>query len=151
MKLRDPSSKYDLIVGNAPWGRDSLMKSPPARSWAKNNGWETAYKDIGPLFLPKAASLTKSDGSIVMIQPAGGIISNQVTTAQKFRQRLFKEYKVEEVINLSALRFTLFPTAISPACIIIMRPFPPDGEPPKGPAQALMKKTSNSRLMATSI
>lgn len=128
-KLHQDITKYDLIVGNAPWGHDSLTKSKPAQKWAKNEIWETAYKDIGPLFLPKAASLIKPSGCIVMIQPAGGIISNQVGTAKKFRERLFKEYKVEEVVNLSALRFTLFPTAISPACIVTMRPSAPDGEP----------------------
>jgi N-6 DNA Methylase len=128
-KLHRDVTKYDLIVGNAPWGHDSLTKSKPARKWAKNEAWETAYKDIGPLFLPKAAALTKPSGCIVMIQPTGGIISNQVTTAKKFRRKLFKRYKVEEVVNLSALRFILFPTAISPACIVTMRPSPPDGEP----------------------
>jgi N-6 DNA Methylase len=122
-------TEYDLIVGNAPWGHDSLSKSRPARRWAKTEGWETAYKDIGPLFLSKAASIAKPGGCIVMIQPAGGIISNQVTTAKKFRRKLFKKYKVEEVVNLSTLRFILFPTAISPACIVTMRPSPPDGEP----------------------
>jgi hypothetical protein len=127
-KLHQDVTKYDLIVGNAPWGHDSLTKSNPAKKWTKNEGWETAYKDIGPLFLPKAASLTKPSGCIVMIQPTGGIISNQVTTAKKFRRKLFEEYKVEEVVNLSALRFILFPTAISPACIVTMRPSPPDGE-----------------------
>lgn len=125
--LHQDTIRYDLIIGNAPWGHTSI--TAPAKSWAQSNNWETAYNDIGPLFLPKAASLVKQDGHIVMIQPTGGIISNQVATAKKFRQKLFREYKVEEVVNLSTLRFILFPTAISPACIVTMRPSPPDGEP----------------------
>ncbi len=128
-KLHQDITKYDLIVGNAPWGFGSLLKSTSAIKWATHNGWETAYNDIGPLFLPKAASLTKPGGWIVMIQPTGGIFSNQVDTAKRFRRKLFKNYKVDEVVNLSALRFSLFPTAISPACIVTMRPHRPDQEP----------------------
>ncbi len=43
---------------------------------------------------------------------------------------MFTDYKVDEVVNLSALRFlNIFPTAVGPACIIKMRPGPPDEEP----------------------
>lgn len=123
-----PDLFYDLITGNAPWGKDSLKKSIAARNWAKRNGWRTSYNDIGPLFLPKSASLLKRDGSVVMIQPTGGILSNVVGTARDFRSRLFKEFKIDEIVNLSALRFELFSTAISPACVVTMRRVPPDGE-----------------------
>lgn len=124
-----PGLFYDLITGNAPWGSGSLKKSLAASNWARRNGWQTSYNDIGPLFLPKAASLLKRDGSVVMIQPAGGILSNVVGTARDFRSRLFKEFKIDEIVNLSALRFELFSTAMSPACVVTMRPVRPDGEP----------------------
>jgi hypothetical protein len=123
------ASKYDLIIGNAPWGRDSMTKW--ATVWAKNpdNGWVTPYRDIGPLFLPKVASMCEPDGYVVILQPAGSLLYNQVSTAREFRQKLFAEFKVEEIINLSSLRFGLFRQAISPACIITLRPTPADGEP----------------------
>ena len=63
-----------------------------------------------------------------MIQPTG-VLSNHVGPSEKFRRRLFAEYKVEEIVNLSALRFLLFSNSLSPSCIITMRKFPPDGEP----------------------
>lgn len=119
--------KYDLVIGNAPWGKNSM--TPLAKSWAKENKWESPYGNIGPLFLPKAAALTKPGGQIVMMQPAGVLIFNQISTAKEFRQKLFSEFKVEEIVNLSALRFGLFKEAISPACIITMCANPPDGEP----------------------
>ena len=123
-----PDVSYDLITGNAPWGKNTLSKSTPARTWSKRNGWPTAYNDIGPLFLPKAASLLKPDGVVVMIQPAGAILSNVVGPARGFRSKLFREFKIDEIVNLSALRFQLFPTAISPASVVTMRPFPPNDE-----------------------
>lgn len=120
------AGKYDLVVGNAPWGRNTV--TPAAQSWA-GDIWTITYGNIGPLFLPKAATLTKSGGQVAMMQPAMALIFNQVGTAQEFRARLFSEFKIEEIVNLSALRFGLFKDAISPACIITMSKSSPDGEP----------------------
>lgn len=116
----------EFISGNAPWGRNTV--TPAAQSWA-GDVWTITYGNIGPLFLPKAATLTKSGGQVAMMQPAMALIFNQVGTAQEFRARLFSEFKIEEIVNLSALRFGLFKDAISPACIITMSTMPPDGEP----------------------
>ncbi len=120
------AGKYDLVVGNAPWGRNTV--TPAAQSWA-GDVWTITYGNIGPLFLPKTATLTKSGGQVAMMQPAMALIFNQVGTAQTFRARLFSEFKIEEIVNLSALRFGLFKDAISPACIITMSVTSPDGEP----------------------
>jgi len=122
----EDAGKYDLVVGNAPWGRNTV--TPAAKSWA-GDVWTISYGNIGPLFLPKAATLTKFGGQVAMMQPALALIFNQVSTAQEFRARLFSEFKIEEIVNLSALRFGLFKDAVSPACIITMSATPPDGEP----------------------
>lgn len=124
-----PEIKYDLIVGNAPWGKDTLDESQHARRWAKRNGWETSNKNLGPLFLPRAASLIKDTGVISLVQPALPLLTGQLKTAEKFRQRLFREFKIEEITNLSDLRFVLFEKAVSPPCVITYRAKPPDGEP----------------------
>jgi N-6 DNA Methylase len=121
--------RYDLIIGNAPWGRNTIKGSQRAKTWAKNNGWETSYGNIGPLFLPKAVSLAKENAYISLVQPALPILTGQSGKAERFRKRLFKEYKVAEVVNLSDLRFVLFEKAISPPCIITIRPFKPDKTP----------------------
>ena len=122
----EDAGKYDLVVGNAPWGINTV--TPAAKSWA-GDVWTITYGNIGPLFLPKAATLNKSGGQVAMMQPALALIFNQVGTAQEFRARLFSEFKIEEIVNLSALRFGLFKDAISPTCIITMSAIPPDGEP----------------------
>lgn len=120
------SAKYDLVIGNAPWGRNTVTRL--AQSWAGDK-WKITYGNIGPLFLPKAAALTKAGGRIAMMQPAGVLIFNQIGTAKEYRQKLFSEFKVEEIVNLSALRFGLFKDAISPSCIVTMSANTPDGEP----------------------
>lgn len=118
--------KYDLIIGNAPWGEDSLTEK--AREWSSQYGWEPVDEQSGTLFISKALMLCKEAGFICMIQPAGAMLFNISPTALKFRKQLFNNYKVEEVTNLSALRFLdLFPNAIGPACIIKLQPKDPDG------------------------
>lgn len=122
---------YDLVIGNAPWGRNSIKLSEYASAWKnkpENKGkWNAPYENIGLLFLPKAAALTKSDGQVAMMQPAMPMLFNQ--SAKKFRNHLFTEFKIEEVVNLSALRFGLFKDAISPTCIITLRIAAPNNEP----------------------
>jgi len=130
IRTKEDAELYDLVVGNAPWGSDSV--TPKAAEWAENkdNGlWPIADKQTGTLFLAKAARLCKPEGRICMIQPAGSLLFNISSPAKKFRKKLFTQYKVDEVVNLSALRFLkIFPNAVSPSCIINMRPFEPDGE-----------------------
>lgn len=120
---------YDLIVGNAPWGQNTETEA--ARAWANQSPhrWPIADKSVGALFLAKAASLTKPTGRVSMIQPASALLFNRSGPANRFRERLFSTFKVEEVVNLSTLRFELFENAISPPCIVTMRPGAPDGEP----------------------
>jgi len=122
--------KYNLVIGNAPWGKRTETEN--AKKWANrnlNNIWPIPNHNIGPLFLVKAATLTKNSGRIAMLQPTSAMLFNRESTAEKFRKKFFDTFKVKEVVNLSVLRFGLFKNAISPACIIIMRSTPPDGEP----------------------
>lgn len=130
-RTKSDAGIYDLVIGNVPWGKNSTKLSSHAKTWEKRpenkNKWKAPYGNIGPLFLPKAAALTKSDGQIAMMQPAMPILFNQ--KAKKFRELLFTEFKIEEIVNLSALRFGLFKDAISPTCIITLRITDPNNEP----------------------
>ncbi|MHC4120375.1 MAG: HsdM family class I SAM-dependent methyltransferase [Planctomycetota bacterium] len=123
---------YDLIVGNAPWGRGSANASNCAKRWASRdsqNIWSIPNLNIGPLFLVKAAGLVKDCGRIGLLQPAGALLFNQDRTAKDFRRQFFSTYKVDQIINLAALRLILFPRSNSPACAVTMLGTPPDGEP----------------------
>jgi hypothetical protein len=114
------TATYDLVVGNAPWGYAS--ETQDGKRWARIWGWSIPNRNLGPLFLCKSAVLTKPSGQIGMLQPAGAMLFNRDSTAERFRAKFFSMFTVEKIINLSALRFGLFRDAVSPACIIIMRP-----------------------------
>lgn len=132
-RTNEDSATYDLVVGNAPWGKNSVELSDYVIAWqnrAENQGkWKDSYGNIGLLFLPKAAALTKSGGTIAMMQPAMPILFNQSGSAKEFREQLFSSFKVEEIVNLSVLRFGLFKDAISPTCIITLLNAQPNDEP----------------------
>ncbi len=131
----DDAASYDLVIGNAPWGEEIL--TPEARTWSKdpNHTWPVANNGIGTLFLPKAASLTKAGGQVSMIQSASSLLFNRSKPHCAFRQKLFTTFRVEEIVNLSALRFKIFNRktgstrkSVAPSCIVRFKPQRPDEE-----------------------
>lgn len=125
------NTKFDLIIGNAPWGKNSMTEC--SKIWARTTKWQTFYKNIGPLFLPRSAEITKNTGIITLIQPAAILFNEK---AKELRSKIFQTFAIEEITNISLFRFITFATEKSPdkkslaqACIITMRPTQPDGEP----------------------
>lgn len=130
-RTKEDAASFDLIIGNAPWGKNLL--TPAAKEWAKDveHRWPLANKDIGNLFLPKAAALVKLDGRISMIQSASSLLFNRGSPARVFRKQFFTTFQTEEVINLSALRFKVFnqkthatKTSVAPSCVVTFTPLP---------------------------
>jgi hypothetical protein len=120
---------YDLVVGNAPWGRNT--ETDCAREWASGGqrDWPIPDNAFGTLFVAKAASLTSRDGRVSMIQPASSLLFNRGGPAVRFREKLFSQLKVEEIVNLATLRIKLFQNADSPLCIVTLQPIQPGSDP----------------------
>lgn len=134
-RTKEDAASYDLVIGNAPWGEKLLTEAAEQWSKDKTHQWPVANKGIGTLFLPKAAALTKPDGTISMIQSASSLLFNRSGKACDFRKKLFTTFRVDEVVNLSALRFKVFnrkthstQTSIAPSCVITFKPQPPNNE-----------------------
>ncbi|MBI5438268.1 MAG: N-6 DNA methylase [Nitrosomonadales bacterium] len=130
-RTKEDAASYDLVIGNAPWARNLL--TPAAKEWAKDieHRWPLANKDIGNLFLPKAAALVKPDGRISMIQSASSLLFHRGAPACAFRKQFFTTFQTEEVVNLSALRFKVFnrkthatKTSVAPSCVVTFSPVP---------------------------
>lgn len=119
---------YDLILGNAPWGKGLLTARALDWSVEPSNAWPVANKDIGCLFLAKSARLLAPGGWLAMIQSAASLLFNQGEPAARFRRKLFSSHSVEAIYNLSALRFSMFggkrhtpKVSVSPACVVVLR------------------------------
>lgn len=132
---RNAAGRYDLVIGNAPWG-DSLV-TPAASEWAKQADppWTVANKDIGGLFLAKSTHLLKPEGQLALIQSANALLFNMSPTAVRFRDQLFSRRRIRAIYNLSALRFKVFKRkahtqkrSTSPACVVIIQPGAPAPE-----------------------
>lgn len=120
--------RYDLVIGNPPWGKNSIKDSEinsgskAASNWAKAHAWPVSYGDIGPLFLAKGTQLIKRGGWFSLLQPAGILLWNQSAPARLTRARLFTSATIEELANLSLVRFGLFSKAVGPCVIVTGRP-----------------------------
>jgi len=129
IRTNEDARTFDLVLGNAPWGKNTIKKESPAAKWSKKNEWPTTYNDIGPLFLAKASKLAKADAWVSMIQPANVLLFNRSSTANTLRAAIFSLTRVSEITNLSALRFVLFNDAVGPACTVTYQnrePLPED-------------------------
>ena len=117
---------WDLVIGNAPWRGGALEDESLGLAWAVKHKWPVADKNPGPLFLAKAAAITKPDGKVSMIQPAATLLYQRSWDASDaLRQKIFTSFTVEEVVSFAQLRFQLFKNATSPACLITLIPRQP--------------------------
>lgn len=121
------SDRYDLVVGNAPWGKGVITSE--AEEWAADDGreWAIPNEDIGGLFVAKGAQLVSEEGRVALIQSANTLLFNISGTVSRFRTKLFRNHRVESIYNLSALRFRVFngkthttKKSVAPACILIL-------------------------------
>jgi len=113
------NGRFDLVVGNAPWGKNST--TPAALEWSAKKAWPAHYNDIGPLFLAKSSENATQSGRVSFLQPSA-VLFETGSKVRAFRRKLFSEFDVLEVANLSALRFGLFKDAVAPACVITYCP-----------------------------
>lgn len=131
IRTEQDAESYDLVIGNPPWGKNQIKDvyrefgSNAAEEWSDIHGWRVSYGDPGTLFVAKALGLTNSSGGISLLQSTQTLLLNQSGPAKQLRQKLFSEFKVTEVVNLSALRFGLFQQAVGPSSIITIKPSSP--------------------------
>lgn len=114
--------KYDVIVGNPPFGANGLSESIKAYCHSRN--FSSQY--VIP-FIHKSASLLKPNGRAGLVFNTK-ILTNSHSKAQNFRQWLFNENFVEKVFNLSILRKApkdfgghLFSSAVVPISIVFFQ------------------------------
>ena len=124
-KAAGEDREWDLVIGNAPWRGGALEDDSAGMKWAVTNGWPVSNRNLGPLFLAKAAAITKPAGCISMIQPAATVLYQRSSEAtDSLRHKLFEEFSVEEIISFAHLRWQLF-NAKSPTCLVTLRPAKP--------------------------
>ena len=94
------SHSYDLIVGNPAWG--ARTASDAAFSWSKANGWPIERKNIGPLFLPKCAALTKPQGMVKEAQSGKITLYSPPSASADFSEGQFSAKEWDDICPFSA-------------------------------------------------
>ena len=113
--------KFDLVVGNPPFGTKNLL--PSIRNYCDKHGFA---KEMVLPFLHKAIKFSPI-GEIALIFNTK-VLTNTGSTYQKFREWLFNETYVEKVYNFSILRKApksfggqLFGSAVGPISIVFYK------------------------------
>lgn len=110
------SVRFDAVVSNPPW---KSRLTPAASRFIAEERRPVADKQIAQAFLWLAAKYLKPGGSVGLIMPSKPLLHNRSTAAQNFRTALFAELNVRAIVDLSAVRRSVFATAIAPAAVIV--------------------------------
>jgi type I restriction-modification system DNA methylase subunit len=121
--------KYDLIIGNPPFGTTELEKN--IQKYCSDHSFDKQY--VIP-FIHKSAGLA-NNGKVALLFNTK-ILTNNKATAQNFRKWLFNSNYVEKIYNLSILRKApknfggqLFSSATVPVSIVFFqKELPEKGE-----------------------
>jgi hypothetical protein len=110
-------SRFDVVVGNPPWGRDVLPAS--AAEYCRRRGHPVA-KEIAHAFLWLASDLSL-DGISALFCTSKCLFNRELPDV-RFRRGFFRENHVQTVLNLSSLRFSgLFSEATAPTVALVYR------------------------------
>ena len=110
--------KFDVIVGNPPWGKLSKF----AELFVNSRRLPIGDRQICQAFLWKVAELCSPNGKACMIVSSKALLFNRSAPNSAFRKRFFSNYKIEEIVNFSALRHFLFSEAVGPGAAIVFSP-----------------------------
>ena len=109
---------YDFIVGNPPWGRHVTEW---VTSYVGQHRIPIGNKEIAQAFLWRAPTLLAGEGRVCLLAPSKSVLFNQSEPNREFRRQFFTRNEVTKVVDFSALRRTLFRTAIAPMVAIFFQ------------------------------
>lgn len=118
------ANEFDLIVGNPPWAKVSGKKSL-MEQWCQKEKHTIAQRQLASGFVWKAPQHLRDEGRICFLLPAG-VLFNHQDKALEFQNEWLSTYTIEQVINLSDMRFYLFDGADRPTLIVRYRKEKPD-------------------------
>jgi len=120
-------SDVDVIIGNPPWGgRNNEQEDTILTKWCEDNVFRKEsskkltlehflpQKQIAHSFLWKSLLHTKEEGKICLLVTSKVLFNK----THKFQLEWFSRCNIEEIYQLSDVRFMLFDKAINPALVI---------------------------------
>jgi hypothetical protein len=99
--------KFDLIVGNPPWGQSKDDKGSLANSWCKLFDLSIGDEELSQCFIWRARSLTSDNGEIGLLVSSGVFFKHSDTSLQ-FRRDLLSHNRIKAVFNFAHVRHVFF-------------------------------------------
>ncbi|MBV9012476.1 MAG: SAM-dependent DNA methyltransferase [Pseudonocardiales bacterium] len=144
--LRD--GQFDLVVSNPPW---SSLLTPQASKYVRTSGVPVADQQLAQAFVWLARDMLKPGGQLGLIMPAKGLLHNRSNTAQAFRATLFAELDVTAIVDLSAVRRSVFATAIAPSAVFVARRPGPVNDKASSSADTLLHVAAHPRALGNPV
>lgn len=118
-------NEFDLIVGNPPWAKVTGKQKNLMEQWCEQEKHTIAQRQLACGFAWKAPQHLRDKGRICFLLPAG-VLFNHQDKALEFQKEWLSTYTIDQVINLSDMRFYLFDGADRPTLIVRYRKEKPD-------------------------
>ena len=127
--LHGERGAYDIVIGNPPWKRNYMPET--AARYCTEQGWPIA-SELAHAFMWLSLDLMKPDGHAALLMPAKWLF-NREGPDKAFRRAFLEQAYVESIVNLSAIRRSMFVDAVSPATAVVFRP-----TRPKRPSETIL-------------
>ncbi len=99
--------KFDIVVGNPPWGQSKDDKGHLANLWCKLFDLPVGDEELSQCFIWRARSLVSSAGEIGLLVSSGVFFKHSDTSLQ-FRRELLSQNRIKAVYNFAHLRHVFF-------------------------------------------
>jgi tRNA1(Val) A37 N6-methylase TrmN6 len=107
--------KFDIIIGNPPWGKVSTENYNIILKWCNKKNYSITKKETSQAFLLFSLDLLNNEGHCVMLVSSGVLLN---PGAKLFRNKLFSNICIKDVFNFTHIRSSFFKEAISPFFLI---------------------------------
>ena len=108
--------EFSFILGNPPWGRKNNKNRDYFHlKYKKTYSLPLSNDEIAQSFLIRSKDFQREHTKCALIITSKAFYNNW---AEKFKKKFFKEFYVNEIFDLSAVRRMVFQGAISPAIIL---------------------------------
>jgi len=134
-----PTDGLDLIIGNPPWVGRKQPKDKVANNWYKTNvGGNMPSDQVAHAFMWKCSKHLKEDGITCLLLPSKVFLNR----TDEFQKKWLLAHDLDEVLQLSDMRYLLFEDAICPAMAIKYKISSPGQE--RQPIQYIVPKASRN-------
>jgi len=121
--------RFDVIVGNPPWGAKDSLDNQLANEWCKAYRYPVGDRELSQCFIWRVHRLLKPEGEIGLLVSTGVLFKHE-DNSKAFRQLWLKQNRVRAIYNFAHVRRVFFRKqkneAIAPFAAVFFSPALPE-------------------------